>query len=126
MPRALRLCLVLTLVLSVPVLAHLCVDVTITAAPSTASAGSQIAASGDIDNCGTDDTDYQVTWALVGNNQRIQLATKIVSVAQGNTQSITDQLFIPSTVSNGQYSLVLHAEAPTGFQDSDSSPLTIQ
>ena len=126
MRRALRCTLALTLLLAVPVLAHLCVDVTITSAPSSASAGSQIAASGDIENCGDSDTDYQVTWALVGNGRRVQLATKVVSVAQGNTQAITDQLFIPSNVPTGSYNLVLHAEAPTGFQDSDSSPLTIQ
>lgn len=116
----------LGLALAQPAAAHQCVEVTITSAPGSATAGGQIAVSGTVKNCGDPAPAFTVSWILVGNGgRRITLLEKLVTADPGQTVAISDTLFIPSGLPSGNYTLVLRGEAPSGFTDTDSSPLTI-
>ena len=122
----LTLACALGLVLALPAAAHQCVDVTITSAPSSASAGGQIAVSGTVRNCGDPASAFTVSWILAGGDgRRITLLEKLVTADPGETVAISDTLFIPSSVPSGSYTLVLKGVAPSGFTDTDSTPLTI-
>jgi hypothetical protein len=109
-----------------PAAAHQCVDVTITAAPTSAAAGSQIAVAGTVRNCGDPADAFEVSWVLAGQGRRIPLSQKLVTADPGQTVAITDTLFLPSSLPAGDYTLGLIGVAPSGFTDSDSRPLTIE
>lgn len=114
------------LMLSFPAEAHQCVDVEITAAPSSGAAGGSIAVSGTLENCGDPASAFTVSWILVGNGgRRITLLQKLVTADPGVTVAFSETLSIPSTVPTGSYTLILRGVAPSSFTDTDSTPLTV-
>lgn len=124
--RRIALALALSLLVAVPVLAHNCVENTaITSAPGSVTAGGSFSASGGFDNCGNQDTTFEVTWALVGASGRIQLLQRFETVRTGQSTSFTDSLTVPLGTPAGSYDLVLKIVAPGGFTDSDSTPITV-
>lgn len=112
--------------LALPAAAHQCVDVTLTSSPSSASAGDPIAVAGTLRNCGDPASAFTVSWILTGEGRRLQLASKLVTADPGETVAISDTLFLPSNLPDGDYTLTLRGEAPSGFTDTDSAPLTIE
>jgi|GEM_PF-7016693 len=117
---------VLLLSLALPAAAHQCVDVTLTSSPSSASAGDPIAVAGTVRNCGDPASAFSVSWILTGEGRRLQLASKLVSADPGETVAISETLFLPSNLPDGDYTLTLRGEAPSGFTDTDSAPLTVE
>lgn len=126
LPFVAMLALVTTLAAAPVARAHQCVDVDLLRAPDRAQAGELIVAEGSVTNCGDPARAFQVAWVLVDEmGDRITLRRTAAQVAPGRTETGSVRLLLPTRIRPGVYTLVIVAEAPSGFSDNDGQRIEI-